>query len=169
MGVSFGTFEKVLADIPVPLGETIPNFHNMEFRLKQLQEAVEKDAANRLSETSDLVNDILKDAVDMCKGERLYREGLLPKRICHCDTKVDNLLFDKNDNVLCVIDFDTVMPNFVFSDIGDFLRSAANTSCEDEPDLDKVNFNLSIFHSFIQGYLEKASAFLLPIEIENIP
>ena len=169
VGVSFGTFEKVLADIPVPLGETIPNFHNMEFRLKQLQEAVEKDAANRLSETSDLVNDILKDAVDMCKGEQLYREGLLPKRICHCDTKVDNLLFDKNDNVLCVIDFDTVMPNFVFSDIGDFLRSAANTSCEDEPDLDKVNFNLSIFHSFIQGYLEKASAFLLPIEIENIP
>ena len=169
VGVSFGTFEKVLADIPVPLGETIPNFHNMEFRLKQLQEAVEKDAANRLSETSELVNDILKDAVDMCKGEQLYREGLLPKRICHCDTKVDNLLFDKNDNVLCVIDFDTVMPNFVFSDIGDFLRSAANTSCEDEPDLDKVNFNLSIFHSFIQGYLEKASAFLLPIEIENIP
>ena len=76
----------------------------------------------------------------MCSAERFYREGKLPKRICHCDTKVSNMLFDENGKVLCVIHLDTVMPSFTFSDFGDFLRSAANTGKEDEADLNKVKF-----------------------------
>ena len=169
VGIAFGDFQAMLADLPVKLGETIPDFHNMEFRLQQLREAVANDAAGRVKDVKDLIEAIMADADEMCRAERLHREGKLPKRICHCDTKVDNLLFDKDDNVLCVIDLDTAMPYFVFSDIGDFLRSAANTSCEDEPDLDKVNFNLAIFEAFISGYLKTASSFLLPIEIEGIP
>lgn len=105
----------------------------------------------------------------MCKAERLHREGKLPKRVCHCDTKVDNMMFDKDGNVLCVIDLDTVMPNFVFSDFGDFLRSAANTSVEDEKDLSKVNFNMDIFKAFSRGYIESAGVFLTPVEVENLP
>ncbi|EJX08548.1 mucin-desulfating sulfatase, partial [gut metagenome] len=89
--------------------------------------------------------------------------------ICHCDTKVDNILFDNNDNVLCVIDLDTVMPSFIFSDYGDFLRSAANTTAEDSPELDKVEFRMDIFKAFTEGYLKTASAFLTPIEIDNLP
>ena len=169
VGISFGKFQAMLADLPIKLDETIPNFHNMEFRLQQLNDAVKANKAGRLSPVQPLVDAILADSDEMCRGEKLYREGKLPKRICHCDTKVDNLLFDKDNNVLCVIDLDTVMPNFVFSDIGDFLRSAANTSREDEPDLDKVNFNLAIFQAFISGYLKTAGSFLLPIEIENLP
>ena len=61
----------------------------------------------------------------MCKAERLFREGKLPKRVCHCDTKVNNMMFDEDGTVLCVIDLDTVMPSFIFSDYGDFLRSGA--------------------------------------------
>ncbi len=169
VGQSFGDFEATLADIDIQLGESIPNFHNMEFRLQQLKDAIKEDKAGRLAKVQDLVNNILKDEVEMCKGERLHREGKLPKRICHCDTKVNNLLFDENDNVLCVVDLDTVMPNFIFSDVGDFLRTAASTTQEDDPDLDKVNFNFDIFRSFIKGYLQTANSFLLPIEIENIP
>ena len=105
----------------------------------------------------------------MCKGEQLYRQGILPKRICHCDTKVDNLMFEPDGSVLCVIDLDTVMPNFVFSDIGDFLRSAANTGREDDENLDNVNFNFEIFAAFVDGYLESTRSFLLPVERENIP
>ncbi|MBP3774178.1 MAG: aminoglycoside phosphotransferase family protein [Bacteroidaceae bacterium] len=169
VGIAFGKFQADLADIPQQLGETIPNFHNMEFRLQQLQDAIKANQAGRLDKVRPLIDAILEDAEDMCRGERLHREGKLPKRICHCDTKVNNILFDKDDNILCVIDLDTVMPNFVFSDIGDFLRWAANTSAEDEPDLDKVNFNFAIFEPFIKGYLQSAGHFLLPIEIENIP
>lgn len=169
VGETFGQFQSWLADIPVELGETIKDFHNMEFRLWQLREAVKANKSGRLAEVQDLVDAIEARAEEMTKGERLYREGKLPKRICHCDTKVDNILFEKNGDVLCVIDLDTVMPNFVFSDFGDYLRSAANTGKEDDPNLDNVTFNMEIFKSFAKGYLKGASSFLTPVEIENLP
>ena len=132
-GRSFGDFESLLADVQEPIGEIIPNFHNIEFRLQQLDEAIAADPVGRMKdlEVQDYVKKIKDLAYEMCVSERLYREGKLPKRICHCDTKVNNMLFDKNGNVLCIIDLDTVMPSFVFSDFGDFLRSAANTGAED--------------------------------------
>ena len=169
VGSTFGEFQAMLADIPASLGETIKDFHNMEFRLQQLREAVAADAAGRLAEVKWLVDELEARADEMCKGERLYREGKLPKRICHCDTKVDNILFDKEGNVLCVIDLDTVMPNFVFSDFGDFLRSAANTGAEDEADTSKVEFNMDIFRPFAEGYIKSAKSFLSPLESENLP
>lgn len=169
VGRTFGNFQATLADIPVQLGETIKDFHNMEFRLQQLHEAVAEDKAGRVAEVKDLLDELEKRADEMCKAERLHREGKLPKRVCHCDTKVDNMMFDKDGNVLCVIDLDTVMPNFVFSDFGDFLRSAANTSVEDEKDLSKVNFNMDIFKAFSRGYIESAGVFLTPVEVENLP
>lgn len=168
-GVAFGEFQFMLSDIPDELGETIPDFHNMEFRLKQLREAVEKNSAGRLSEVQYLIDEIEKRADEMCKAERWYREGKLPKRVCHCDTKVNNMMFDQDGKVLCVIDLDTVMPNFIFSDYGDFLRSAANTGDEDDKNLNNVNFNMEIFKAFTKGYLESARSFLLPVEIGNLP
>ena len=168
-GVAFGNFQAMLADIPDTLGETIPDFHNMEFLLKQLRDAVAADAVGRVKEVQYYLDEIEKRADEMCKGERLYREGKLPKRVCHCDTKVNNMMFDEEGKVLCVIDLDTVMPNFIFSDFGDFLRSAANTGTEDDKDLDNVNFNMAIFKAFAKGYLESAKVFLLPVEIENLP
>lgn len=169
VGETFGDFQAMLADIPVELGETIKDFHNMEFRLQQLREAVAGNKAGRLAEVQWLVDELEKRADEMCKAERLHREGKLPKRICHCDTKVDNILFDKDGSVLCVIDLDTVMPNYVFSDFGDFLRSAANTGKEDDKDLDNVNFNMEIFKAFTKGYLKSAGVFLTPVEVENLP
>lgn len=169
VGLKFGEFEAMLADIPDRLGETIPNFHNMEFRLQQLREAVSADKAGRLAKVQALVDAIGRDADEMCCAERLHREGKLPKHICHCDTKVSNMLFDDEGRVLCVIDLDTVMPSFVFSDFGDFLRSAANTAREDEPDLQKVHFNFEIFKPFAKGYIQSAKSFLIPLEIEMLP
>lgn len=170
-GKAFGQFEAMLADIPDKLGETIPDFHNMELRSRQLKEAVAADRVGRMaeSEVQEILAELLKYDVEMCKAERMYREGKLPKRICHCDTKVNNMLFDAEGNVLCVIDLDTVMPSFVFSDFGDFLRTAANTVAEDDPDIAAVDFRMDIFEAFSRGYIESASAFLTPIEKENLP
>ena len=170
-GRSFGDFESLLTDLEAPIGEIIPNFHNIEFRLKQLDEAIAEDKVGRMNDPEvQAYVDIIKAVADeMCLGERLYREGKLPKRICHCDTKVNNMLFDKDGNVLCIIDLDTIMPSFVFSDFGDFLRSAANTGAEDDPDLDHIHFNMEVFKAFAKGYLEGTKSFLLPIEKENLP
>lgn len=169
VGETFGDFQAMLADIPEQLGETIKDFHNIEFRLQQFHDAVKANKAGRLDGVKDIVEEIEKRAEEMCRSERLFREGKLPKRICHCDTKVDNILFDKDDSVLCVIDLDTVMPNFIFSDFGDFLRSAANTMPEDSPEYDKIEFRMDIFKSFTEGYLKAARVFLTPTEIENLP
>ena len=170
-GKAFGHFEAMLADIPDRLGETIPDFHNMELRARQLHEAVQADAAGRMAEPEvrAILADLLPHEEEMCKAERMYREGILPKRICHCDTKVNNMLFDADGNILCVIDLDTLMPSFVFSDYGDFLRTAANAVAEDDPHVDRVRFRMDIFEAFTRGYLESARVFLTPVERDNLP
>ena len=168
-GKAFGNFEAMLVDLPETLGETIPDFHNMELRMRQLRDAVAQDAKGRLSEVRDIVDELESHAHEMCKAERMGREGKLPKRVCHCDTKVNNMMFDEEGRVLCVIDLDTVMPSFVFSDYGDFLRPGANFVAEDDPEIGKVGFREDIFESFTKGYLESAKSFLTPVETENLP
>ena len=128
------------------------------------------DAAGRMAEpeVKEILAKMLPCEEEMCKAERMYREGILPKRICHCDTKVNNMMFDAEGNILCVIDLDTLMPSFVFSDFGDFLRTAANTVAEDDPAWEKVDFKMDIFEAFAKGYLEGAT-FLTPVEKDNLP
>lgn len=169
-GKAFGDFQSMLADLPEgALGETIPNFHNMEFRLQQFHEAVAADAAGRVAEVKGLIDEVEKRAKAMCIQEELYREGKLKKRTNHCDTKVNNIMFDEDGKVLCVIDLDTVMPGFVLSDIGDFIRTGANTGAEDDENLDKVEVNMEIFAAYTRGYMETAKAFLTPEEIKLLP
>lgn len=169
-GRAFGNFQSMLSDIPEGvLGETIPDFHNMEFRLRQFREAVAANPAGRLDEVAELREEIEKRAEAMCIQERLYREGKLKKRTNHCDTKVNNILFDEDGKVLCVVDLDTVMPGFVLSDIGDFIRTGANTGAEDDENPERVNVNLEIFEAYTKGYMETARSFLTPLEITMLP
>lgn len=168
-GIAFGRFQKMLADIETVLTESIPDFHNMEFRLRQLDDAVAADPCGRVAEVKDILEAIDTRREKMCEPERMHREGCLPKRICHCDTKVNNMLFDENGEVLCVIDLDTVMPSFVFSDFGDFLRTGACTTPEDEPDRSKIDFDVDIFKAFAEGYLSEAASFLTQAELDWLP
>ena len=170
-GEAFGDFQSLLADLPTPLVETIPYFHNLEFRLQQLTDVVAQDPVGRVHEDAVLrmLEEIRIDMHHMTLAEQLYRQGKLPKRACHCDTKVNNILFDEDGRVLCVIDLDTVMPSFIFSDYGDFLRSAANATAEDDPELSHVQFRRDIFEAFTEGYIHSTRSFLTPIERENLP
>lgn len=168
-GAAFGRFQEMLSDMDGEIGESIPDFHNMELRLRQLEEAVTADVAGRLAGVRNLVEELRNRSERACLAERLYREGRLPKRICHCDTKINNMLFDRDGRVLCVIDLDTVMPSFVFSDFGDFLRTAANKGDEDDRDLDRVEFDMELYRVFREGYLESAGGFLTEEEIKNLP
>ena len=168
-GLAFGQFETMLSDMnPLP-AEIIPNFHNMEFRLTQLNQAITENRANRLDNIKSLVKDILKLRDIACTAERLQRDGKLPLRVCHCDTKVNNVLFDKDGNTLCVIDLDTVMPGNILSDYGDFMRTAGNRAPEDEPDLTKVQINTEVYEAFTKGYLEGTAEFLTETERRLLP
>lgn len=168
-GEAFGEFEAMLADLPDGIGETIPDFHNMPLRLRQFHQAVEADPTGRVREVGELIELIEEYGEKMCLAESLHGRGLLPKRICHCDTKVGNVLFDEEGKVLCVIDLDTVMPSFVFSDFGDFLRTAANPVAEDSPEYGKIDLRMDIFKAFARGYLSSAGSFLTDLEKEMLP
>lgn len=176
-GQAFGRFQRQLADLPFDaLCESIPNFHNMEFRLQELDEAIER-AANcqpsdlkrqRLEACGEIIAAIDKRRDEMCQAERLFREGKLHKHINHCDTKVNNVLFDEKGRPICIVDLDTVMPGFVFSDFGDFMRTAANTGLEDDPNLDNIHVDLEVFKAYTRGYLKEAT-FLTDLEKEMLP
>jgi len=168
-GQAFGRFQCQLADLPFDaLCESIPNFHNMEYRLWQLDEALKEDAAGRKASCADIIAWINERREAMCLAERLFREGKLPKRINHCDTKVNNVLFDEAGKPICIVDLDTVMPGFVLSDFGDFMRTAANTGLEDDPVLDNIHVDLEVFEAYARGYLKEAT-FLTELEKELLP
>ena len=168
-GLAFGDFQAQLSDLQEPLGETIPNFHNMEYRLAQLSQASDSNISGRLKQVAPELAAIQESAGEMCLAERLYRKGILPKRICHCDTKVNNMLFDREGKVICIVDLDTVMPAFIFSDYGDFLRTAASTLPEDSPQIDDIDFRWDIFEAFTNGYLDATASFLTPVERMHLP
>ena len=168
-GEAFGRFQRQLADLPFgELCESIPNFHNMEFRLQQLDEALAADPVGRKAACTDIIDAINSRREEMCLAERLFREGKLPKHINHCDTKVNNVLFDEEGKPICIVDLDTVMPGFVFSDFGDFMRTAANTGAEDDPILDNIRVDLEVFKAYARGYLKEAT-FLTEVEKELLP
>ena len=168
-GEAFGRFQCQLADLPFDeLCESIPNFHNIEFRLQQLDDALAADVAERKAACADIIEAINRRRDEMCLAERLFREGRLPKHINHCDTKVNNILFDEACRPLCIVDLDTVMPGFVLSDFGDFMRTAANTGDEDDKNLDNIHVNLAIFEAYARGYLREAT-FLSDTEKDLLP
>ncbi len=164
-GAAFGQFEEMLSIIPEGvLGDTIENFHSMPFRLQQLIDAVKADPMGRVEKVKDLLEEIENRSDEMLIQEKLYEEGKLPKRTIHCDTKVDNVLFDKSGKVLCVVDWDTSMPGFILSDVGDFIRTGVNLAAEDEADLSKIGVNMEIYKAFVEGYLSTAGDFLTDTE-----
>ena len=168
-GKAFGRFEAMLADIPEKLGEPIPQFHDIAFRIQQFEDAMREDQVGRLSQVKDMCQEIMDASPAMSTATEWLRSGFLPTRICHCDPKVNNILFSEQGEVLCVIDLDTVMPSHIYSDYGDFLRTAANFTTEDDPDLSKVGFNMEVFKAFTKGYLQEARIFLTKNEIVNMP
>lgn len=169
VGLAFGKFHSVFARTDAPaLKESIPHFHSMPLRIGQLEDAIRADMAGRLAEVKAVADDLLSRAADMTLAEDMYAGGRMPKRIIHCDTKADNILFDKNGDILCVIDLDTAMPGFVMDDFGDFLRTAGNTAAEDESDVAKVWFDMDIFRAFARGYVESAT-FLSAEEKQTLP
>jgi Ser/Thr protein kinase RdoA (MazF antagonist) len=99
---------------------------------------------------------------------RLGREGRLPLRITHNDTKFNNVLLDSQDKAQCVIDLDTVMPGYVAYDYGDAIRTTAATAPEDEQDLSKIDIDLDLFRSFTQGFLEETCEALTEQEIASL-
>lgn len=164
-GTAFGGFCAMLADLPgAPLHETIRDFHNMRYRLQQYRDAVMTDPVQRTAAVAKEMQAIEQRADDMLTIDRLRADGQLPLRTVHCDTKINNVLFDEHDDILCVIDLDTVMSGCVTSDFGDAIRTGANTGAEDDPDPARVGLSLSLYEGYAQGFLQATRSFITPAE-----
>ena len=170
-GIGFGHFQKLLDDFPVEkLYETIKDFHHTPKRIEALKEAIEKNAAGRADSVKDEIAFALENAAwagDVIKG---IEEGLIPVRVTHNDTKINNILFDEvTGKAVCVIDLDTVMPGSMLYDFGDALRMGGSTAAEDETDLDKVWFEEKAFEAFAKGYMSEMKDALTEEEIRLLP
>jgi thiamine kinase-like enzyme len=168
-GKAFGRFQALLSDLDTSLvKDTIPNFHNIEFRLNNLQTAIDADIAGRLDHVLHEVEFVRQRVNKMSGILALGRAGILPQRIIHNDTKFNNVLLNSDDKAQCVIDLDTVMPGYVAYDFGDSIRTIINTAAEDEADLDRVGLNIPLFEAYTQGYLQEAIGFLTEAEINSL-
>ncbi|MDH4197761.1 MAG: aminoglycoside phosphotransferase family protein [Candidatus Aminicenantes bacterium] len=168
---AFGRFQRLVADLPGdPLSETIPDFHNTVWRYSQFLEAVERDRFNRAAAAKAEFAFIKARAAETSRLVDLHREGRLPLRNTHNDTKFNNVMIDERTRAaVCVIDLDTVMPGFGVVDFGECVRTGAATAVEDERDLAKVKLDLAMFEALAGGFLEATSGFLSPLEVELLP
>jgi len=170
-GRAFGRFQRLLRDYPADtLHETIPHFHDTEDRLAKLKAAIAEDRMGRVSECQEEIKFFLDREADCSVALRALRAGVLPLRVTHNDTKLNNVLMDENTGEgVCVIDLDTVMPGLSINDFGDSIRFGANHCAEDETDLSKVNLDVSLFEVYTQAFLEGAGGTLTEKEIEYLP
>jgi hypothetical protein len=168
-GKAIGRFQAMLSDMKgEPLFETIPWFHNIEKRLQTFSDKIKENPAGRVNTVTKEIEEVLKRADNMKTILRLGKEGKIPLRITHNDTKFNNILLDENDKALCVIDLDTVMPGYVHYDFGDAIRTAANTASEDENDLSKVRMDINLFKAYSEGYLSETVKTLNEVEKEYL-
>ncbi len=170
-GEAFGQFQQLFADYPaVKLHVTIENFHNTPYRLESLLTAEQKDDFGRAAEVAAELDFVKKRAAFCHTLENAHTSGLLPLRVTHNDTKLNNILFDvSSGKPLCVIDLDTVMPGYSVNDFGDSIRFGANPAAEDEKDLSKVSLDLELFKSYARGFLRGCNGSLTTTELELLP
>ena len=170
IGRAYGSFIQDLAGFPAEdLYDTIDGFHDTRRRFEQLMQASEADpfgrkhtalAELRFACEREKDTDVLNDCV---------RRGKIPVRVTHNDTKINNVLLDRDTGkAVCVIDLDTVMPGLAVNDFGDAIRSGASTGKEDEGDLKQIRLDLNLYRSYAAGFIAGCPD-LTEKEIELMP
>ncbi|MBN3036730.1 MAG: aminoglycoside phosphotransferase family protein [Bacteroidales bacterium] len=168
-GRAFGGFISDLADLnPATLTIPIHRFHDLAWRLEQLDRAYEEAPQQRKAAVTEEMNFMHERRERHLLLDHMAREGRLPQRITHNDTKLNNLLFDAACRAVCVIDLDTVMPGIVHYDYGDALRTLAGTAPEDVRDLDSVRLDMELLRAFTEGFLAPLQGTLHPDEKETL-
>ena len=149
----FGLFAKNLSGFPLEqLQTTISDFHNLNLRQQQFQSAIENGNQQRIRLSTNAINELhnRKHLVEQF-NERI-KSGKWKQRVMHHDTKISNVLFNSYNKAICVIDLDTIMPGYFFSDVGDMLRTYLSPVSEEETDFSKITIRNSFFQAIVKGY-----------------
>ena len=168
---AFGRFQYMLQGYPAEtLHETIVNFHNTEDRFAKFEAALAADKLDRAKDIQAEIKFVLDRKADCSVALQALRDGILPLRVTHNDTKLNNILIDRaTGEGICVIDLDTTMPGLSINDFGDSIRFGANHSAEDEKDLSKVKFDIELYEAYTRGFIQGAQGGLTPAALEYLP
>ena len=170
-GCAFGQFQARLADLPAgSLHETIPGFHDTRLRFSELIRTIKEDPEKRVKTAQPEIDFVMeREYIADLLNDRI-RAGEVPLRVTHNDTKINNVLMDRDTGkAICVIDLDTVMPGYAVNDFGDAIRSGACTGKEDESDPARISLDLCLFRSFAQGFIKGCRGSLTADEIQLLP
>jgi Ser/Thr protein kinase RdoA (MazF antagonist) len=168
-GKLIGRFHELVSDLDAnQLHITLPRFHDVEFRIDNLKHAISSNTLNRAQICHKEIKFVESQADKMMQIMKLAKQQKIPLRIVHNDTKFNNLLLDADDNGLCVIDLDTVMPGYIHYDFSDAARTIANSTAEDEKNLNNINFDLILFKAFCTGFLSELGQTLTDEEINSL-
>lgn len=165
-GKIIGIFHKLLEQVEKDrFVDTIPDFHNPDLRERQFKRALSQSPSTR--------QEVASTAIIFAQRMLLQLSEMapsgIPVRICHNDTKLNNILFSKDtEKALCLIDLDTLMKGYFHYDFGDAIRTIVNTAPEDEKNHQKITFEQDLFEAFING-IAANGPFLTSNEISALP
>ncbi len=152
----FGKFTKLLSRLNASqLKITLPDFHNLSLRYQQFENAIVDGNAERITVSKDSIQFLQQRKSIINKFDQIKMNSNFKIRVMHHDTKISNVLFDKNDKGLCVIDLDTVMPGYFISDVGDMMRTYLSPVSEEEKDFDRISIREDYFAAVVKGYLSE--------------
>jgi Ser/Thr protein kinase RdoA (MazF antagonist) len=164
----FGKFSRLLAGFDTALLKyTLPDFHNLDLRFEQFKAACATATPARLVEAVNEIKEAKAHSEIVETYRRLTRYNVIPLRVIHHDTKINNVLFDDNNNGLCIVDLDTIMPGYFFSDVGDMVRTYLSPANEEEKDLSKIQVREEFFSEIYRGYLSEMGTVLTPVEKQH--
>jgi len=162
-----GKFNLQLAFLPSNHVKTLlQDFHNTPKRYQDLMKRVDQLPIHRLKPIEPEISWLSQHRQNLDIIWNALTELMIPWRITHNDTKLENILFNKESGEgICLIDLDTVMPGNLLFDFGDAIRSMTNSGSEDEANIDKIEFLFDVFESYTYGFITSALPILNESEI----
>ncbi len=166
--VQFGRFANHLSRFPVEsLHIPLPNFHDLSLRFTQFENILVSGNPERISEAAESIVFLKKHSDIVAVFEGIKQNPNFKIRVMHHDTKVNNVLFDKDNKGLCVIDLDTVMPGYFMSDVGDMMRTYLSPVSEEEKDFSLIEVREDYFKAILEGYLSEMKGELSTDELKH--
>jgi aminoglycoside phosphotransferase (APT) family kinase protein len=164
----FGRFTRLLGGLdPGELKVVLPGFHDLETRHRQFEAALETGQTDRRAEASEVIAYLLEQRHLVDEYRQILRNPGFKVRIMHFDAKISNVLFDRRDRGLAVIDLDTIMPGYFFDDVGDMVRTYLSPAGEEERDFSRIYLQEGFFHAVQDGYLSEMADLLTAAERDH--
>lgn len=152
----FGRFTAYLGGFDcTKLKITIPDFHNLSYRYRQFQDALTAGNSERIRSEKNLIGKLEKMNFLVKQYDAITQNPSFKKRVTHHDTKISNVLFNEQDNAVCIIDLDTVMPGYFISDVGDMMRTYLCSVSENEEDISKIEVRPDYYYAIVEGYYKE--------------